>query len=401
MLYRKLDKLLWCILWLVVDSCTGFFMSYGIKLPISQAYKLLVLCLIAIRLSCLKRGVTFIWFSLIYTACYLLHLLLATNEFKEAILMLSKFLSLLYLYLYFCFSFKTFPQIAIANSEKVMIVGWFVLAFNILIGAMGYGIPNYKGDNAELGVKGFFFAGNELGGILSVLAPFMFYWLFVRLSGIRLFVTYLLVLVLGILVGSKTAILVTLLSAIVVPLIYLPVRKKVLLIFLGVVAIGCLSSFFMYYISSSSIAAIERWTYFYDTGGMERLLFSGRDEFWELKKQTFFHSDFMVRLLGMGISGSVKVVERDHLDALLTFGYIGFLIVCFFFISLFLKAFLHRYRNSLVKLILFSDILIIGIGFIAGHVWFSAMASLYIALINAFVFVCHNGRIYEKNSKEK
>lgn len=396
MSYTKLDRLLWWMatMWLVVDSCTGFFISYGLNVSLSQAYKLLILFFIAIRLTCNRKALIFVWGSFLYISCYFLHLVLIGNDFKEPILMLSKFLSLLYLYLYFSFSFKIFPQRAIINSEKVMIVSWLLLAFNIIMGVMGYGIPTYN--NAELGVKGFFFAGNELGGILSVLSPFMFYYWIVRLSGLRLFIAYMFVIVIGILIGTKTAILTTLLSAIVVPLLYLPVRKKIWFLIVGIMLISFSVSFFITLISEFFIGAIERWTYFYDTGGMNRLMLSGRDEFWELKKQTFFHSDINVQLFGMGMNGSVKLVEQDHLDALLTFGYIGLTIILSFFLFLLVKAVLHRHCNSLVKLVLFSDLQIIGIGFVAGHVWFSAMVSIYIALINAFVFVYHDGRIYEK-----
>lgn len=398
MCYTKVDKILWWMatIWLVVDSFTGFFLSYGVNVPLSQVYKLSVLLLISIRLIRNKKSLIFVWGSLMYIVCYILHLTFIVSDSKEALLMLSKFMSLLYWYLYFCFSFENFPQVAIANSKKVMIVGWGVLAFNIIAGLMGYGVPTYKGDNAELGVKGFFFAGNELGGILAVLAPFMFYWLIARLSGLRLFLSYLFVIAVGVLIGSKTAILVTLLSAIVVPLLYLPVRKKLLLIIIGVLVIICLVPFFVSFISDSSIGAIERWSYFYNTGGAERLIFSGRDEFWELKKRVFYQSDFIVRLFGMGLDGSLKVVERDHLDTLLTFGYIGLGFVLFFFLFLLIKAILYRHRNSLMKLVIFSDLLVLCVAFIAGHVWYSAMASIYIALFNAFVFVHQKGRLYEK-----
>jgi len=398
MCYTKIDKILWWLatMWLVVDSCTGFFLSYGIDMPLSQVYKLFVLFLIAIRLIENRKTLIIVWCSLMYIAFYLLHLSLIASSIKDPLLMLSKFLSLLYLYLYFCFSFEKFPQIAIANSRKVMIVGWWVLAFNIIIGIMGYGVPTYKEENVELGVKGFFFAGNELGGILAVLAPFMFYWLIVRLSGLRLFILYLFVILVGVLIGSKTAILATLLSAIVVPLLYLPIRKKILLIVIGTIIIICLLPFFASLISDSSIGAIERWSYFYNTGGIERLVFSGRDEFWELKKRDFYNSDFNVRWFGMGLDGTVKSVERDHFDTMLTFGYIGLGFVLFFFLSLLIKAVLYRRHNSLIRLVIFSDLLVLCVAFIAGHVWYSAMASIYIALFNAFVFLHQKEKLYEK-----
>lgn len=402
MYYTKIDKILWWMatMWLVVDSFTGFFMSSGINIPLSQVYKLFVLFLITIRLISINKTLIIVWGSFMYIACYFLHLSLIASNFTEPILMLSKFLSLVYLYLYFCFSFKKFPEIAILNSKKVLLVGWLVLAFNIIMGLLGFGVPTYKGDNAELGVKGFFFAGNELGGILAVLAPFMFYWLIIRLSGLKLFLSYLFVLIIGFLIGSKTAILATFLSAIVIPFWYLPVRKRIRLMILGLIIIICSIPYIIDLISNTTIGAIERWTYFYNSGGLERLVFSGRDEFWDLKKEAFYNSDFSIRLLGMGASDNSKIVERDHLDAMLIFGYLGLMFIILFFFSLLIKTILHRHTNSLVKIVFFSNLLVISIGYMAGHVWFSASASVYIALINAFVCVSHNGRLYEKECKK-
>ena len=46
------------------------------------------------------------------------------------------------------------------------------------------------------------------------------------------------------------------------------------------------------YINELEIGAIERWTFFYETGGLEKLIFSGRDEFWDNQKSEFFNASF-------------------------------------------------------------------------------------------------------------
>ena len=383
MSYTKQDQILWWMvsIWLIVDSITGFFISYSDNLPLSQCFKLLILTLIVIRLR--YRDAIIVSLSLLtYLALYFLHLAFISSGFKEPIMALSKFLSLLYLYLYFRFSIRNFSEKAICNSERALITAWLVLAFNIILGIMGYGAPSYGEESMDMGVKGFFYAGNELGGIVAVLAPFMFYLIFVRFSGIKFFLVYIVVILIGILIGTKTAILATLLSAIVIPLLYLPPRKRIRL-FIGIVLlIGFSIPFLVNMIAESSIGAVERWTYFYNNGGLTRLIFSGRDEFWEVKGDLFYKSDFLSRLFGLG--GDCGIVERDHLDSLLMFGYLGFVFITSFFLYLLINAFLNRRNNSLMKIVIFSDLLIIGIGYMAGHVWFSAMASVYIALLNAF-----------------
>ena len=87
----------------------------------------------------------------------------------------------------------------------------------------------------------------------------------------------------------------------------------------------------------------------------------------------------------MGAEG--KFVERDHLDFLLIFGYLGLIVIVSFYSYLLVIAIKFRHNNPLVKVIIFSDLLVISIGYIAGHVWYTAMSSVYIALLNALAFI--------------
>lgn len=279
-----------------------------------------------------------------------------------------------------------------------MIIAWIIIAFNVIAGLMGYGIPSYGEDEEDMGVKGFFFAGNELGGIMAVLAPFMIYLITIRLSGVKAFLAYIIIMLVGISIGTKSSILVTILSILIVPILYMSPKKRLKIILCWIIIIGFFFPFIVNLIADSSIGAIERWSYFYHEGGVTRLIFSGRDDFWNTKKVLFFNSDIITQLFGMGAEG--KFVERDHLDFLIIFGYIGLAAITSFFIYLLITAIKHRHNNSLMKIVIFSDLLVIGMGYMAGHVWYSAMASVYIALLNAFTFVRHDGILfYNKNPK--
>ena len=367
-------------------------------MPLSQLFKLAILMLIVVRLQ--YKGIVLLLGTLIYLSFYLLHLALTTDEYKEPILMFSKFLSLFYLYFYFRFSFRCFPAKSALYGRKALLIAWIVFACNVMLGLAGYGVSTYGGadeEDIDMGVKGFFFAGNELGGIMAVLAPFMFYLILAKLSGLKSVLAYMVVIAIGTLVGTKTAILATWLSAIVIPLLYLPPRKRLGLILVLIAAIGLSIPYVINLISESSIGAVERWSYFYDSGGVERLIFSGRDEYWNLLSREFYKSDFPIQLFGMGING--KIVERDHLDTLLIFGYLGFFLITSFFLYLLFYAYRYRHNNSLMKVVIFSDLLVLGISYIAGHVWFSAMASVYIALLNAFTFLHFDGVLFGRPVK--
>lgn len=394
--FSFIDYLLWgmAFLWLIVDSITGFFISYGVDMPLSQLFKLLLLALVIVRLYKYKTAFLSFYLLLLYIAWYFLHLSLINVDFVSPMLLLSKFLSLLFLYAYFRICIFTFPLKTTFYARNVMVIAWLVVAFNVIVGLMGYGIPSYGEDAEEMGVKGFFFAGNELGGIMAVLVPFIVYLVLMNLSGIKAILAYVVIILVGVLIGTKSSILVTLLSVIIVPILYMSFTKRLRLLF-GLVIIAFVAfHFFADMFEDFSIGALDRWIYFYDTGGVSRLVFSGRDDFWEFKKELFFNSGIVSQLFGIGAEG--KFVERDHLDFLLIFGYFGLVFIVLFFLYLLVVAIRYRHNNSMVKVIIFSDGLVLGIGYMAGHVWFSAMASLYIALLNAFVFVCYDKVLFGK-----
>lgn len=394
--YTNIDRLIWLMVsvWLIIDSVTGFFISYGTNMPLSQLFKLIILMLIVVRLQ--HKGIMLLLATLIYLSGYLLHIILINGEFVKPILTFSKFLSLVYLYLYFRFSFHYFPQKTINNAQKALLIAWVILACNVVLGLMGYGISTY-GEEEEIGVKGFFFAGNELGGVMAVLAPFMFYWILVRLSGLKSVIIYVAVIAIGVLVGTKTSILVTTLSAIIVPLLYLSPRKRVRLLCFLAVIIVLIVPYVINMIIESSTGAIERWSYIYNKGGLTQLIYSGRDDFWNMQGRLFFNSDFLTQLFGMG--GYEKSIERDHLDSMLMFGYLGLILIMLFFLYLLIRSFRHRHNNTLMKIVIFSNLLILGIGYMAGHVWFSAMASVYIALLNGFSYLCVNDILFSKSNR--
>lgn len=395
--YTTIDRLIWLMVsaWLVIDSITGFFISYGADMPLSQLFKLSILMLILVRLQ--HKGIMLLLVTLIYLSGYLLHIILIDGDFVKPVLRFFKFLSLVYLYLYFRFSFRYFPQKTIRNAQKALLIAWIVFACNVVLGLMGYGVSTYgEEEEIDMGVKGFFYSGNELGGIMAVLAPFMFYWILVRLSGLKYVIAYVAVIVIGVLVGTKTSILVTVLSAVIVPLLYLSPRKRVKLLVALAIIIGLTVPYVINIIADSSIGVIERWDYVYNKGGLTQLIYSGRDDYWNMQGRLFFNSDFLTQLFGMG--GFEKSIERDHLDSILMFGYLGLMLIVLFFLYLLIRSFRHRHNNTLMKIVIFSNLLILGIGYMAGHVWFSAMASVYIALLNGFSYLRVNGILFSKSN---
>lgn len=100
--FTKKDRLIWWMasVWLIIDSITGLFISYGASMPLSQIFKLIILILIIDKLV-YKKYILILTFSiLIYLTVYIIHLNINSIGFSEPLVILSKFLSLIYLYLY-------------------------------------------------------------------------------------------------------------------------------------------------------------------------------------------------------------------------------------------------------------------------------------------------------------
>lgn len=395
---RITDYIIWWIvsLWLIIDSLNGLLISKSINVPISQIFKLGALAIITFQLSRKKKYCFLILCIILYITLYITHLAVNNHDISGSIIYLSKFISLVLFYCYFRLSFENYNNYAIHYGYKSLIIGIIVVGINISLGVLGYGIPSYGEENIDMGVKGFFFAGNELGGIMAVMAPFIFYIIINNCKKKTLYYSYLIVIIIGILIGTKTSIIATIASAIIVPLLYLPTNKRRKVLIIWIVIIVILSIAIKEIIIEMNIGAISRWMYFYEMGGFDRLIFSGRDEFWDIKSKYFYSSPFISQLLGTG--ADYGIVERDHLDTMIIYGYFGLVLIVSFIVYLLIYAIKHIRNNSLCKIVILSDIMILGIGYMAGHVWFSAMASIYVALLNAFVVIKKKGIIFSNKS---
>lgn len=391
--FSCLDSLIWNILtyWLLVDSVNGLFIVAGINLPLSQIYKMLILVLILKRLLSQKSVLILFSILLFYLSWLFTYFAIMGTAFNESVLLLSKFITLVFLYCYFRFSVKNFQEKSIKKAKHVIFFSALIFFINILFGIMGFGIPSYGEGYEDLGVKGFFYAGNELGGVISVLAPLVMYILWFSYSGIKFCCLYFITVACCFVLGTKTGILVGVIAAVCIPFVLIPSKDRIKA---GVILLVLLLA--SYYILSNadimSIKSIERWAGFLENDGVQRLIFSGRDTFWESQKMSFFNSSFFEKFWGQGVLN--KSIEQDHLDALLIFGIFGLFVISSFLIYLLIRSFIFRKSNSLSPIILLSNILAITISLIAGHIWFSAMANMYIALSNSLVNIRKKGYLF-------
>lgn len=366
-----------CAIWLIVDSVNGFFMNIGMMLPISQSYKLLVLLLMIYICIHRKIGIASVMLLFFYIAVLFLHLSFINEDASSTFIHLSKFVTTIFSFLYFRDILFTNPDKSFSLIYYIFKLNFAILIMNILLGLIGVGYYTYPTE--KLGFKGFFYAGNELAGIISIFFPFFLFIVFYKKTKLMYLVFALFLVFVSALIGTKSALLISVISSFTIPYMYGSQKERrivtVTLIFIFVIV-----SFFL---AHEEIEMIDRMIFFYEKGGLAYLLLSSRDEYWIERSREFFEGSFGVQLLGLGGN---RTIEMDPFDTLVNYGYLGVMIVysvIFFFIYRSFKC-----RNQIIfgKVIFFSNILILLISTLAGHIYYSAMSSLFIAVLNSLTY---------------
>lgn len=372
--------------WLIIDAINGFFLNNGMAVPLSPIYKIIVMAIVTIGLSYFKTGVITILNIYLYIGILFLHLVLNVRMpmIGETMNYLFRFILIILIYTYVKYLIKKNGPYVYHKISKIFNINLWVLIVNIFIGLLGLGYSSYV---EGLGFRGFFYAGNELSGLIIILLPFFLYQTGEKYSykNIHYIGATFLCLATAALLGTKTGLLAVIISLIVIPNLSISLKK----LFKIIPVIGiflCVICYILYHVLDS-MGMIERWIYFYEQGGLLQLLLSGRHEFWAAEKDKFFLApNCMVRLFGLGLSGD-KAIEMDPLDTLLYYGYVGVIITYTFYFYLLFKSYQYRNHNKIARLVLYINLLLLSSSTFAGHILYSGMASLFIALINTLIYI--------------
>jgi len=141
------------------------------------------------------------------------------------------------------------------------------------------------------------------------------------------------------------------------------------------------------------------------------VIYSSRNIFLENTKRNFYNAPLYRRFFGIGFveeyskeDQHYKAIEMDFHDIFFRFGFFGFLIyfsfvifVCFKIFFKFLKNIKKQILNFKYILFLISILLILGIAFIAGHVFSAPAVSIYLV----FFLNCLNAMFWEESFNEE
>jgi len=183
--------------YLFVDTFNGIIIR-NYAFSFSPIYKILLLSLMLYIL--LKRK---IYTPIILLSFFIIFILLHIGEGIYSSLELFWILKFIMIVASFYF-FKYLISINKFYVVKTMfIISFCVISFNMFIGALGYGYAQY-GRN-DIGTRGLFYAGNEVGGLLITTSIFVLSYFLLKKEFYKYLFISLVILTLAVLLTSKVA----------------------------------------------------------------------------------------------------------------------------------------------------------------------------------------------------
>lgn len=364
------------LLLLPIDALTGYFSSIGANLPLSVTWKLILFFCISIYLLKYKKGQIIFFLIIQYVSIIILvSSFRNSDELSKTLNHLFKFLLCIVIYVFI--NLLPNKPYLYDRLKKIISFNCIFLVINILLILFGIGTRNYVD---QFSSKGFFYAGNEVSGLFILLSPISLYWLSIKnkISSTKFFIAFALITTATVLLGSKTAIVATLFINSFVIKLYLQKKNKLKYFYL---TIGLLLIFILSY----GIKIIvewdlwQRWTFFYNKGGLNNVIFSGRDLYWIQERNEILNGQWYDLIFGIG---GDRTVEMDVFDTFLNYGILGLLIIYSFYFYMIYRIYLLRRITEIAKIILITDIVFIIFSSVAGHMIYSGMAAPFVAIIN-------------------
>ena len=303
----------------------------------------------------------------------------------------------------------------------------------IIIGRLlNIGYPTYTiGNNS--GTIGLFYAGNELGAILAILAPLCFALFLKNKFSIFNFlfcaITIFTMLEIGTKVACFAAIGLLILAFFIALIAFISNRKKYKQL-LGVFAILLTVCLLLSYTSAgknlgipSILSYASRHESTPESEEHEKnpyienpeMLLSGRNLFLQNTLKRYKESSVTYKLVGLGYRNyesdnnihESKLIEIDYFDVFFCHGIIGTLLFCLpviivacVAIRYFLIDFRYIIKNTISYFVIYSIVLGFGIALMAGHVFTAPAVSFnLIILISEAIFIFKLQREEEKHNK--
>jgi len=390
---------------LIIDSVNGFFLSgLGIDPKLSAAFKMILLIIILFQIGAYSQKVLAGVFS--YLLILLIGPMITLSSTANVVGFIDDFISCLKTYtaliifIYMVQVCHKWPCLVQKYGKWCLQLSFFVLVGNITLGAFGFGFSSYGSVDSDsstaIGIKGFFFAGNEVSGLFVVLVG-AFLHLTWQKSKVFYFVLAPFILLMGLLIATKAAMLSGAVLIFAIPLFcernrllnltWLKVKMILPIIVVGIVLAFVLVPIF------EATGLWDRFMWFYQKKGFVGIIFSGRDEFVLAALDAYsYNATFTNVIFGFSKTGlgmvTKNAMEIDPIDMYFWYGLSGVILFIVYATLFFRVSYLATLnKNSLWgSCVLLVNIILFGVSIIAGHVLISGMLAPFLGLINGMAY---------------
>lgn len=368
-------------IYLFIDTVNGLFVkTLGLPNLLSAGYKQFLFGLMLLFAFQFEPR-RFFW-CLVCTAlifCWaILRFFLVDNvwfflAFQEAIKVIYLFVMVLVI--------SSFRHLSLNKLNLILVFSIGIILLNVLFALVGIGQSTYQ----SFGAKGFFYSGNAVSGVIVICAAWLLTTAFKR-SLLQFVLLILFLSALALLIGTKSGFLGVIVCACLIILFNLDARALAygfLLLSIVIAGIVILGE------QLQEQPLFQRVLFFYENGGITRVMFSGRDqklmEIWPL----FVSADIWQWLLGLDMQAMQRAgiwrVEFDWMDMQINFGILLSLTVYSGYLILFTRM-LTQPKNAVVVAALIAFIVLILVSAIAGHVLYNGMVTPLWAMLTAAAF---------------
>ena len=371
--------------WCLVDTLSGM-MSGFLFFSLSQIVKALVAALVIFRCSHNQAIVSCVSVMIIYLSISVFHSAIIGEDVPATIILMSKLLTSILFFVYFIQVKKSNGRYFEDKAFLVLKWNFLIFSLNIALGLVGIGNSTYNVEDATvttIGSHGFIHSTNEMAGVLAVVFSWAFYYFKQHYSFIVYLFLSALLFFLAYAMSTKAGILATALSFISITYFYGKKNERRVLLLFFIVAVYYAAKL-VQLLLESEVPIVQRFSYFFERDGLLNALTSGRLGMWEEERGDYTNSGLLTLLIGLG---GGRTVEMDFYDILLNCGIVGVVVFGWTYIKMLISPLKKRIRElHYIKVIFTSNFLLVVISLIAGHIVFSSMAGMLIALSNALLF---------------
>lgn len=387
----------------VIDLLTGIMINYfNISITIGIIVRLLFLIFILYYYLIVKRkdkDINKICYSftvlifLIISSC----LIIINKDISVLGFELSNILKIFYFPLLITLIDKDDLKITINDIVNVGIIYLSLIAIPNL-----FNISYNSYTQGKIGSVGLFNSGNEISAILSIITPFIIYYIFNKNNNYKKLLLIILMMYTYFTIGSKIIIVSLVLSLLFNIFLYLKnnkVEKNKILISLLIIIILLIGGVYLlpktnfYYNIKLHLdfLGINSFKDIFSFKFIDRFIFSDRLTYLSYTNNIYLNSSLFEKLFGIGFINnyatdlvSIKVIEMDFFDVFYRVGILGFIIFIIPLINIIQKIF--KEKNSLI---IFTLILSLLISFLVGH----TLTAPSVSIILCFVLKYKRGKI--------